>query len=96
VDFLTLLLADGPRTSREVWAAAQEEDLSERTINRAKRDLGIQSIRVVVEGTPHSYWRLPGQQLPDTILPEDVPPDLEEWLEPLRRRFPPSTPLDEL
>jgi hypothetical protein len=96
VDFLTGLLADGPRTSREVWAAAQEEDLSERTINRAKCDLGIQSLRVMVEGALQSYWLLRGQQLPDTIPPEDVPPDLEEWLEPLRRRFPPSTPLDEM
>jgi hypothetical protein len=40
--------------------------------------------------------RTPGQQLPDTVPPEDAPPDLEEWLAPLRERFPPPTPLDDM
>ncbi len=95
-DFLTALLEDGPLTSREVWSAARKERLSERTLYRAKRDLDIRCSRVVMDGVPHSYWLLPGQALPDTIAPEDFVPDLEEWLEPLRRRFPPSTPLDEM
>ncbi len=34
--------------------------------------------------------------MPDSVPAEDVPPDLEAWLEPLRREFPPSTPLDDL
>jgi hypothetical protein len=95
-DFLAALLADGPRTSREVWEAAQEQDLSERTIERAKRELAVRSMLVGREATRLSYWLLPGQQLPDTIPPEDAPPDLEPWLAPLREQFPPSTPLDEL
>jgi hypothetical protein len=94
--FLEAVLKDGPRTSREVWVAAQEEGLSERTLNRAKRELDIRSVRVCAEGKPLSYWLLPGQELPAAGPQEDAPPDLEQWLEPLRREFPPSTPLDDL
>ena len=50
VDFLTAFLADGPRTSREVWAAAQEQGLSERTIERAKHELAVRSVRVYIGG----------------------------------------------
>jgi hypothetical protein len=95
-DFLLAHLEEGPRTSRELWALAKEQGLSERTLNRAKRELTIRSVRVKVEGTMRSYWLLPHQQLPDTTPPEAAPPDLEEWLAPLRAQFPPSTPLDDL
>jgi hypothetical protein len=95
-DFLTLFLADSPRTSREVWAAARDRDLSERTIERAKKDLSIRSVRVYAQDKRTSYWLLPGQEMPDTVKAQDVPPDLEQWLAPLREQYPPSTPLDEL
>jgi hypothetical protein len=95
-EFLAEFLTDGPQTSRDVWAAAQDQDLSERTIERAKRELAIRSVRLCVAGKPLSYWLLPGQTLPDTVPPDDAPADLEPWLAPLRERFPPSTPLDEL
>jgi hypothetical protein len=95
-DLLAALLADGPRTSREVWAAAQGHDLSERTIERAKHELAIRSVLVGAGAARLSYWLLPGQQLPDAVPPDDAPPDLEPWLAPLREQFPPSTPLDEL
>jgi hypothetical protein len=95
-DFLHSFLADGPRTSREVWAAAREQDLSERTIERAKKELAIRSKRVWEDGKPVSYWLLEGQTLTNTAPAEDTPPDLEPWLAPLRERYPPSTPLDEL
>jgi hypothetical protein len=39
---------------------------------------------------------LPGQQLPTGIPPGAAEPDLEEWLGPLRKQFPPATPLDDL
>ena len=96
-DFLTGFLADGPRTSREVWVAAREENLSERTIERAKRELAIRSMRVHPDGKPLSYWLLDGQTLPATTAAEEEAPfDLEPWLAPLREKFPPSTPLDEM
>jgi hypothetical protein len=95
-EFLAAFLEEGPRTSRELWTAAQELGLPERTLYRAKAELSIRCIRVKVEGTMRCYWLLRGQQLPDTIPPDAAPPDLEPWLAPLRERFPPSTPLDDM
>ena len=95
-DFLTGFLAEGARTSRDVWAAAREENLSVRTIERAKKDLEVRSVRLYADGRRFSYWLLPGQTMPDTVPPDTALPDLEERLAPLRAQFPTSTPLDEL
>jgi putative DNA primase/helicase len=96
-DFLTAFLADGPRTSREVWAAAEEQGLAERTIGRAKQELEIRSLRRFVDNKLQSYWLLPGQSLPDTAAPPaDPETDLEPWLKPVRDMYPPATPLDEM
>jgi hypothetical protein len=92
-DFLASFLQDGPQTSRAIWDSAREQGLAERTLNRAKRELDIRSLRVCEDGKPISYWLLPGQQLP---APSDPEADLEAWLAPLRAQFPPSTPLDDL
>jgi hypothetical protein len=94
-EFLAALLEKGPHTSRDIWQAAQEQGLAERTLLRAKRQLGIRSVRVHVGGPQLSYWLLPGQQLPASVPPDAAPPDLEPWLKPLREQYPPSTPLDE-
>jgi hypothetical protein len=95
-DFLADLLEEGPRTSRDIWASAQQAGVAERTLQRAKQALGVRSVRVWADGQRLSYWLLPGQQLPERVPPQAVPPDLEAWLAPLRERFPPSTPLDDL
>jgi hypothetical protein len=95
-DFLKGFLADGPRTSREVWIAARNQDLSERTIERVKHELSVRSVLVGTRTNRVSYWLLPGQTLHDTMPSEDAPCDLEPWLAPLREQFPRSTPLDEL
>jgi hypothetical protein len=95
-DFLQEVLQEGPVTSRQLWALAQEQRLTKRTLQRAKRDLAIRSVRVWAEGKRLSYWLLPGQQLPAGVPPEAAPPDLEEYLAPLREEFPPLTPLDDL
>ena len=76
--------------------AAQENNLSDRTIDRAKKELTVRSVFVGRRGDRVSYWLLPHQELPDTVAAEDVPPDLEQWLAPLREKYPPSTPLDDL
>ncbi len=91
-DFLLGFLEDGPRTTREVWDAAQQQDLSERTLNRAKKALNIRSGRVGFGMEQKTYWLLPHQGLPG---PDGEPNDLEEWLAPLRAQFLPPTPLDE-
>jgi hypothetical protein len=94
--FLTDCLANGPRTSREIWAAAEELGLSQRTLERAKQELEVRSRQVWENGNRLSYWLLRGQDLPPAIPADDVVPDLEPWLAPLREQFPPSTPLDDL
>jgi hypothetical protein len=95
-DFLIDLLSDEPKTSREVWEAVEESGLSKRTIERAKKDKEIRSSRVWLGGKQVSYWLLKGQELPETVPEEAKPADLEPWLAPLRREFPPPTPLDDL
>jgi len=89
-DFLTGFLDEAPRTAREVWTAAEQEPLSERTLRRARTGLGIRSVRVAVNRSHISYWLLPGQEMPKTVPPEIIVPDLEPWLAPLREQFPPS------
>jgi hypothetical protein len=93
VDFLQSFLAGGPRTSRDIWQAAQKEALaSARTLQRAKRGLGIRCRRVYVDDRPVSYWLLPGQELPAGLSRD---PELDRMLAELEKQFPPPTPLDE-
>lgn len=94
--FLLEMLHDGPRTARDLWQRAVIEGLNRRTLQRARTDLDIRSVRVHEEGKTICYWLLPGQQLPREVHSDSAVPDLEPWLAPLRERFPPSTPLDDL
>jgi len=93
-DFLVEFLRAGPRTSREIWTAVRRRQLGKGTIERAKTERKIRSAFVSVDGRPVSYWLLPDQNLPESVRPQV--PDLEEWLAPLREKYPPSTPLDDL
>jgi hypothetical protein len=95
-EFLAEFLFEGPKTSREIWEAAEQRQLSQRTINRAKEDLQIRSKRIWLDGRQISYWLLKGQELPETVPSEVRPVDLEPWIGPLRREFPPPTPLDDM
>jgi hypothetical protein len=95
-EFLAEALQEGPRTVRELWPLAQAQGLSERTLQRAKQQLDIRTVRLRVDGKHLCYWLLPGQELPDSVPPDAVPPDLEPWLAPLREKYPPPTPLDDL
>jgi len=89
------VLKGGPQPARAIWAEAQKQGLSERTLKRGKRELAIRSQRVVREGRQETYWLLPDQQLPAGVEEPGGPADLEPWLAPLRAMYPPSTPLDE-
>jgi hypothetical protein len=92
-EFLGSFLKDGPRTSRDIWTEARRQGLTRRTLERVKRELAIRSARVWADGKRASYWLLPGQELPKS---EGSEHDLEQWLAPLRERFPPPTPLYDL
>jgi hypothetical protein len=94
--FLSSVLAKGPRTAREIWERVKDRGLTVRTLNRAKEELEIRSVRVTVDGALRSYWLLPGQELPADVAPRDPVDDLEPWLKPLREKYPVPTPLDDL
>ncbi len=95
-DFILEMLHDGPRTSRELWDTARARGLAERTLYRAARELQVRVERRQEDGIHRYYWLLPDQKLPPATPPDPTVPDLEDWLAPLRTRYPPPTPLDEL
>jgi hypothetical protein len=90
-DFLAEFLGEGPRTSREIWEAARKRGLTVRTLFRARKEMEVQVQLVQDRTTRLNYWLLPGQNL----SVEDAN-SLEEFLAPLREKYPPSTPLDDL
>jgi hypothetical protein len=93
--FLHALLEGGPRPAREVWEEAQRLGLNERTLKRAKKELGIRSEQGLLGGVQQYYWLLAGQELPAGLRAPSPADDLEEWLAPLRAKYPSRTPLDE-
>lgn len=93
-DFLTEFLANGPRTSREIWQAARRQGLSARTLYRARQEVQARVQRVADGKSRLNYWLLPDQVLRVGPVADDT--DLEPWLGPLRAKYPPSTPLDDL
>jgi hypothetical protein len=90
--FLTQFLAGGPRTARDIWEAAQKVALSARTLNRAKKGLGIRSRRVYADNQPVSYWLLPGQELPSEVAGSD---EVSRWIAEMEKQYPPPNPLEE-
>ena len=93
--FLQALLRDGPRLARDVWVEAQKRGLSERTMKRAKKELGVRSEKGLLNGAQRDYWIQAGQELPTELRVPRLSDDLEEWLGPLREKYPAKTPLDE-
>lgn len=85
-DFLRLFLESGPRTAREIYAAAKSNDVAEATLRRAKKDLKIRPVRVYDEGQRKHYWLLPGQHVPDG--PATDTPELDDWLKRWRAMYP--------
>jgi AAA domain len=62
-EFLEEMLADGPRRCSEIHKAAKKAGLSFRTVERAKKALGIRSQREYRQGEPVTYWLLEDQGL---------------------------------
>ena len=86
---------NGPRTSRDIWAAAQERELTRRTLQRASKLLDIRSVRICVDGKRRELLAPARPAAPRSRGLRGRRPDLEPWLAPLREQFPPSTPLDD-
>lgn len=55
--FLEDMLKHGPVLANEIYAAAAEEGISERTLNRAKASLKIKSDKITFQG--RSAWKFP-------------------------------------
>ena len=49
------------------WPLAQDLGFNVRTLRRARKALQIRSLRVWIDARCHTYWLLPGQQLPGFI-----------------------------
>jgi AAA domain len=62
-EFLEEMLAKEPRTFSEIRQAAKKARLSFRTVERAKKALGIRSQREYRRGVPVTYWLLEDQEL---------------------------------
>jgi hypothetical protein len=91
-DFLAKALASGPRAAKDIKEDAKDNDLSERTLARAKKSLGVESYRP--EGTTGPvWWRLPAnessvpsfdendttpKQLGNQGIQEDFPRDIDD------------------
>ncbi len=59
-DWLLGVLASGPVAASAVYARAEEEEISNSTLDRAKRMLGVTSVRVGGVGSDgHWMWKLP-------------------------------------
>jgi len=95
-EFLLAVLENGPRTTQEIWEQAQGQDLSDRTLQRARKNLNVHIKRVCVDGKILSYWSLPTKEdLEDTAPAPDDGDDFEAWKRRLRDKYPPATPLDD-
>ena len=95
-EFLRTMLANGPRTCREIWDAATPLGLSPRMLREARRALGIRTIRVdPFKPEQQSWWLLPGQQLP-AELHDTTAAQWDRQMQDLETRIPSRTPLDEI
>ncbi len=95
VAFLTELLAGGPVKVRDIWERVLKEGLSPHTVRDARKDLGIQSRKVMEDGRGVTYWLLPGQRLPGEDRPEAEMDEIDRQLQELSRLYPPKTPLED-
>jgi hypothetical protein len=55
-EFLRDLLRNGPMRAKEVYASAKANGISERTLNRAKADLGVLSDKTGQPGKDGQEW----------------------------------------
>ena len=59
-EWLTEFLSEGPRRASDVYAAAEEAGIAERTLKRAKTALAVDSERIGFGPDGHWWWSLPG------------------------------------
>jgi hypothetical protein len=94
-DFLFGLLANGPRTARDIWDAAQPLGLTRDMLRCARKQLEIRTLRTdPCKPEQQSWWLLPDQDVPEHL--RDTPDG--EWdriLRELKASCPRPSPLDD-
>lgn len=78
-EFLYEAVKDGKRLATDIFAQAENEHMSEKTLTRAKRDLGIKSEREGFGSGSKVFWRLPDSRENPTIDGQNIhtsPPNL--------------------
>jgi hypothetical protein len=87
-DFLEHFLVDGPQRFEVIQEAAKEAGIGWRTVERAKKALGIRSQSEYHQGQRATYWLLDGQELG----PEQYDSyEIDKVLKDLRRKGVPPT-----
>ncbi len=95
--FLKNFLADGPRSTNDIWDAGFQEQLYERTLRRARKDANVTAKIVWIDGKRQCYWLLPGQHVPSSATSKSQKAntdDLDRFLDNYRRMYQSRTPLD--
>lgn len=93
IAFLQGFLPGNPKNSREVWVAAEERGIREKTIRRAYKRMPLRFVQRTQGNDQLTYWLLPGQEPP----PRDPSTDLWPFFqEQLKRLSPASSPLDDV
>jgi hypothetical protein len=88
-DFLFAFLDAGPRSTLDICEAAEEQGLSQRTLQRLRKRMNIRTTTLWVNNRRLTYWLLPGQDLPAELKsPEEEAYSLEPWLAPVREQYP--------
>jgi hypothetical protein len=94
IRFLKRFLAAGPVTTDRIWKAGLEQDLYERTLRRAKEDLGIKDQVAWIDGIRRCFWMLEHHKLDDPSEPEELK-EFQQSLDELWRKYPAFNPLDD-
>ena len=61
-EWLRQALADGPLPAEDIWRQAKENRIAERTLKRAKKDLGVEAKREGFGPGGQWTWSLPGHR----------------------------------
>lgn len=85
-EFLLEFLKDGPRTSREVRAAARKQSIASRTLNRAAKTLKAKTRHLWRNHTQHTYWLLDGQCIPISASPDGAPDEFDRYLADIEKQ----------
>jgi AAA domain len=84
IAWLHAALASGPRTATNLYAAAAEANIPEKTLLRAKSDLGAKSTKVHSKDRSEWYWYDPAAPWPKDAPfrqpnPNELPPLEDSW-----------------